>query len=70
MQCVNQRLEGQKNTFPVAIGDKVWICTGAIILPGATIGANSIIGAGSVVTKDILPNSPAVGNPCKVIRTL
>lgn len=41
-----------------------------IILPGVTIGANSVIGAGSVVTKDIPPNSLAVGNPCKVIRTL
>ena len=42
----------------------------AIILPGVTIGANSVIGAGSVVTKDIPPNSLAVGNPCKVIRTV
>ena len=57
-------------THPVHIGDNVWICTGALVLPGVTIGANSIIGAGSVVTKDIPPNSLAVGNPCKVIREL
>lgn len=67
---VKQRLAGLEYTHPVNIGDNVWICTGAIILPGVTIGANSVIGAGSVVTKDIPPNSLAVGNPCKVIRTL
>lgn len=67
---VKQRLEGLEYTHPVTIGDNVWICTGAIVLPGVTIGANSVIGAGSVVTKDIPPNSLAVGNPCKVIRNL
>lgn len=65
---VAQRLEGLEYTHPVTIGDNVWICTGAIVLPGVTIGANSIIGAGSVVTKDIPPNCLAAGNPCKVIR--
>ena len=54
----------------MTIGDHVWICAGAMILPGVTIGAGSIIGAGSVVTKDIPPNCLAVGNPCKVIRRL
>ncbi len=67
---VEQRLAGLEYTHPVTIGDNVWICTGAIILPGVTIGANSVIGAGSVVTKDIPPRSLAVGNPCRVIRTL
>jgi acetyltransferase-like isoleucine patch superfamily enzyme len=67
---VDQRLAGLEYTHPVKIGDNVWICTGAIILPGVTIGANSVIGAGSVVTKDIPSNSLAVGNPCMVIRTL
>ena len=67
---VEQRLAGLEYTHPVNIGDNVWICAGAIILPGVTINANSVIGAGSVVTKDIPPNSLAVGNPCKVIRTL
>ena len=67
---VEQRLAGLEYTHPVTIGDNVWICTGAIILPGVTIGANSVVGAGSVVTKDIPPRSLAVGNPCRVIRTL
>ena len=67
---VQQRLEGLEYTHPVHIGDNVWICTGALILPGVTIGAGSIIGAGSVVTKDIPPHSLAVGNPCRVIRKL
>lgn len=65
-----QRAEGLEYTHPVHIGDNVWICTGALVLPGVTIGENSVIGAGSVVTKDIPPNSLAVGNPCRVIREL
>ena len=67
---VEERIKGLEYTHPVNIGDNVWICTGAMILPGVTIGENSIIGAGSVVTKDIPPTSLAVGNPCKVIRKL
>lgn len=67
---VEQRLKGLEYTHPITIGDNVWICTGVMVLPGVTIGENSVIGAGSVVTKDIPPNSLAVGNPCKVIRTL
>lgn len=57
-------------TFPksVKIGDNVWIGMNCIILKGVSIGANSIIGAGSIVTKDIPQNCVAAGNPCKVIR--
>lgn len=54
----------------VHIGRNVWIGAGAIILPGITIGDNSVIGAGSVVTKDIPSNVVAVGNPCKVLREI
>jgi len=56
--------------LPVDIGDDCWIGAGAIICPGVTIGKNSVIGAGSVVVKDIPENSVAVGNPCRVIRPI
>ena len=55
---------------PIRIGRNVWIGGGAIILPGVTIGDNALIGAGSVVTKDIPSRVFAAGNPCRVIREL
>lgn len=64
------RKHGEMYTFPVTICDNVWIGANAVILPGVTIGENSVIGAGSVVTKDIPPNVIAVGNPCKVLREI
>ena len=57
-------------SVPVTIEDDVWIGANCIILKGVIIGARSIIGAGSVVTKSIPADSIAAGNPCKVIRTL
>lgn len=64
--------EDSRSSSPkeVIIEDNVWIGYNSIILKGVTIGANSLIGSGSVVTKDIPPNSIAVGNPCKVIKSL
>jgi galactoside O-acetyltransferase len=56
--------------MPVHIGRNCWIGAGAIIMPGITIGDNSVIGAGSVVTKDIPADVVAVGNPCKVLRPI
>jgi maltose O-acetyltransferase len=55
---------------PVTVGDNVWLGGGVIVLPGVTIGSNTTIGAGSIVTKDIPPNVVAVGNPCRVLKTL
>ena len=54
--------------MPVRIGRNCWIGAGALIMPGVTIGDNVVIGAGSVVTKDIPSNVVAVGNPCRVLR--
>jgi len=64
------RRAGPELAAPVHIGSGVWIGGGAIICPGVTIGNNCTIGAGSVVIKDIPPNTVAAGNPCRVIRHL
>ena len=55
---------------PVDIGADVWVGGGAIILPGVTIGSRAVIGAGSVVTRDVPENVFAAGNPCRVIREI
>ena len=55
---------------PIHIGRNCWLGAGVIVLPGITIGDNSVIGAGSVVIRDIPANVVAVGNPCKVIRKI
>lgn len=66
--------EERKTTFfrtyarPVVIEDNVWLGAGCILLPGVTIGKNSVIGAGSIVNRPIPANCVAVGNPCSVIR--
>lgn len=62
------REQGYQYNAPVHIGKNCWLGTGVIVLPGITIGDNVVIGAGSVVTKDIPSNVVAVGNPCKVMR--
>ena len=76
---VNERMvqdwsEGQEicrtYALPVKIEDGVWIGGGVIILPGVTIGRNSVIGAGSVVTHSIPESCVAVGNPCRVIKQI
>lgn len=55
---------------PVHICRRVWIGAGATILPGVTVGENSVVGAGSVVTHDVEPNTIVAGNPARLIRRL
>lgn len=66
----SERILGPELASPVTIGDNVWLGGGCIICPGVSIGANTTIGAGSVVTKDIPANVVAAGNPCRIIRHL
>lgn len=56
--------------IPVHIGKNCWLGAGVLVMPGVTIGDNTVIGAGSVVTKDIPANVIAVGNPCRVLREI
>ena len=65
-----QRIQGLEYAYPITIGNNVWIGAQVCVLPGVTIGDNTIIGAGSVVTKSIPANVLAVGNPCRVLRTI
>lgn len=67
---IDERNRGLEYAYPIKIGNNVWIGAGANILPGVPIGDNVTIGAGSVVNKSIPANSIAVGNPCKVIKTI
>ena len=66
----NLREKGMEYNMPVKIGNRVWIGANVVVMPGVTIGDNSVIGAGSVVTKDIPTNVVAFGNPCKVHREI
>ncbi|GAB2663013.1 sugar O-acetyltransferase [Vibrio panuliri] len=56
--------------LPITIEDNVWIGANVVVLPGVSIGENSVIGAGSIVTKDVPSNVVAVGNPCRVLREI
>lgn len=65
-----ERASGKEFAKPITIGEDVWVGGSAVICPGVTIGDRAVIGAGSVVTKDIPVDVFAAGNPCKVIRRL
>ncbi|MEH6446580.1 MAG: sugar O-acetyltransferase [Oceanospirillaceae bacterium] len=64
---IELRAAGEETAKPVVIADKVWIGGGAIILPGVTIGEGAVVGAGSVVTKDVEPADRVAGNPARSI---
>lgn len=65
-----ERNRGIERAKPIVLGDNVWLGGNVIILPGVTIGSNTVIGAGSVVTKDIPSGVVAAGNPCRVMREI
>ena len=69
---INPELRSKQAQYniPIHIGNNVWIGANSVILPGVDIGDNSVIGAGSIVTKDIPSNVIAVGNPCRVLREI
>jgi maltose O-acetyltransferase len=62
------RVAGWEFAKPITIGNKAWLGAGVLVMPGVSIGDNTVIGAGSVVTRSIPANAVAVGNPCRVIR--
>ena len=64
------REQGYQYNAPVRIGKNCWLGAGVIVLPGITIGDNVVVGAGSVVTKDLPSGVVAVGNPCKILREI
>lgn len=65
-----EQAKGGMYSFPIAIGDGAWIGAGAIILPGVSIGRYAVVGAGSVVTRDVPDYTVAAGNPCRPIRKI
>ncbi|MBR3225824.1 MAG: sugar O-acetyltransferase [Atopobiaceae bacterium] len=65
-----RRNAGLEYALPITVGDNVWFGMGVLVCPGVTIGSDVVIGAGSVVTKDIPSGVVAVGNPCKVLREI
>ncbi|WP_295748724.1 sugar O-acetyltransferase [Undibacterium sp.] len=65
-----ERVSGLQLAAPISIGDDCWIGGQTVIMPGVSIGARSVIGAGSVVTRDIAADTVASGNPCRVRRSL
>lgn len=67
---VQQRNQGLEYAYPITVGDNVWFGASVTVLPGVTIGSNTVIGAGSVVNRDIPSGVIAVGSPCRVLRPI
>ena len=67
---VEDRIGGEEYAFPVTIGDNVWIGGGVTIIGGVTIGRNAVVAAGSVVIRDVPPDTLVAGNPARVVRKL
>lgn len=65
-----QRNRGLEYAYPITVGDNVWFGGNVTVLPGVSIGSNAVIGAGSVVNRDLPPGVIAAGNPCRVIREI
>lgn len=66
----DKRRKPHQFNIPITIESNVWLGAHCVVMPGVTIGENSVIGAGSIVTKDIPANVVAVGNPCRVLRDI
>ena len=64
------RAAGPESAHPINIGERVWLGGGVIVCPGASIGADTTVGAGSVVVRDLPVGVVAAGNTCRVLRTL
>ena len=67
---VEDRIAGEEYAFPVTIEDNVWIGGGVSIIGGVTIGKNAVVAAGSVVIRDVPPDTLVAGNPAKVVRKI
>lgn len=67
---IKARRDAWESAAPITIGDNVWLAAGVIVCPGVSIGADTVVGAGSVVTRDIPARVFAAGNPCRVVRRL
>lgn len=65
-----QRNQGLEYAYPISVGDNVWFGASVTVLPGVTIGSNTVVGAGSVVNRDIPSGVVAVGSPCRVLRKI
>jgi maltose O-acetyltransferase len=64
------RRDGWERAAPITLGDNVWLGGGVIVLPGVTIGADTVVGAGAVVSRDLPAGVLAVGTPARIVRTL